>query len=363
MKTEDRARLVLEPNNRLENAWELDWPSLAPGLAHSVLSRQPDRVFTTSGTSGKPKVWHRTGEQLALELEVTAHLLRGEPDVVHATVKPTSLFGYVGAFIGAHLGIPTVFDEWGAAGTSLKGVRPLVFAVPASWRRLARTLADARLDRITIVHAGSILPTGLVKTVSELGHGDRGEILDLFGTTETGVIGSRWAFPTGELVWASMPDTRLEFADVDENGEARPTVTSRRIARCHGESHAGSVVLDDWLVPTSATTFGFKGRRERMVKPGGRAVDLDALEGQISTLVPGVDIACVPTEHPELGEHVEVLVAGPPDVAEAVIALLRARGASLSFVPGSARSVDQIQRSPMGKVRRVLPQTKEDTAA
>lgn len=365
MSAIDEARAWLKPGSPFRHDWAFDWSRLPRGVARELLDEQPARVFDTSGTSGQPKVCLRSGAQLALELEVTADLIPGVPDAVHATVNPASLYGFVGTFIGAHLGVITVFDEWGIRGTPLIGDRPLVFTVPASWRRLARALATARFEHITVVHAGATLPRGVLNAIENLGRDGRADLIDLFGATETGVIGSRQVFPVCEPVWMTVPDTQLVFPPVDDSGEARPTVTGPRVTPPYGRTgDPRSVLLDDWLVPTGPRSFGFAGRRERIVKPGGHAIDLDLLEEQIGALLPMLDTACVPVAHPELGEQVEVLVVGSPGIEVDVMRVLRRAAAhSLAFVPGSVKPVDYIPRSPMGKVRRVLSKQNAESAA
>jgi acyl-coenzyme A synthetase/AMP-(fatty) acid ligase len=358
----DAAREILAPEFRGHH-WFLDWSALSGDGTDELLACQPGRIFMSSGTTGKPKACRRSAEQLIRELDATVALLSHRYDSIHATVNPGSLYGYVGTFIGARLGIPTTFDEWGAAGRPITGLRPLIFTVAASWRRLRPTVERVQCDFVTVVHAGSMLPPVALATVGERALLGRARVLDLFGTTETGVIGSRRALPEWETAWTVCPDTSLTFPALDDDGEARPTITGPRIVgSTPGADH--SVRLDDWLAPSGDRAFGFRGRRERLVKPGGRRVDLDLLEAQVTALVPQFDIACVPRLDPELGEHVEVLVAGRAAAAvEAMASLRLAPPESLCFMPKWVTPVDYISKSAMGKVRRVLPRSNKVPAA
>ena len=367
MEPLELASQVLDPSSEVGKQWTLDWSSLPAGQAEELLKNQPDRIFQTSGTSGQPKLWHRTGTQLALELEVTAGLLGGEHDGVYATVDRRTLYGYVGACLGAQLNIPTTFDELGNGGTPIPGKHPVIFTVAATWRRLRRILRNAvdssSFERVSIVHAGSCLASNVPETLMSFRLGDCARILDFFGTTETGIIGSREALPDARPHWTIAADTRLTFGRLDENGEARPAVTSPRLGRLEGERQSQEVILGDWLTPVDNRTFRFNGRRESFIKPGGRAVNLDRLESQISQILPDFDIACMPMAHPEYGEHVELLIVASRQNATQAMAMLRRQARSLDLIPDSVRSVRHIPRSAMGKVRRVPLNIHKEVAA
>jgi acyl-coenzyme A synthetase/AMP-(fatty) acid ligase len=359
----DAARKILAAEFR-EHHWAFDWSAIPHDDVCELLYHQGDRDFMSSGTTGKPKAIRRSAKQLIQELDATLALLSHRYDSIHVTVSPGSLYGYVGTFIGARLGLPTTCDEWGAAGRPITGVHPLVFTVAASWRRLRPAVESAQCNFLTVVHAGSILPPVALATVGERAVQGRAEVLDLFGTTETGVIGSRQALPERKTVWTLCADTTLTFPQLDDHGEARPTVTSPRTIGTASPGAFPSIRLDDWLVPIGDRAFGFRGRRERLVKPGGRCVDLDRLEAQIMSVVPQFDIACLPRLDPDFGEHVEVLVAGHAAAAdETMISLRSAPPESLSLLPKWVTPVDYIPKSAMGKVRRVLPRSNEASSA
>lgn len=364
MHAVDQARRVLELD-RLGRHWAFDWSTVRDGVVHELLAEQHERTFTTSGSTGDPKAITRSADGLVRELDVTMATLDGKHDSVHATVHPSSLYGYVGACVGAGLGVPTTFDQWGAHRVPIVGSNPLVFVVPAAWRSVRTTLDEGTWTCATIVHAGSTLPPAVVAYASDPARRRSVEVLDLFGTTETGLIGVRRVHPQQEGAWTTCADTVLDFPVVDDDGEGRPVVTSPRVVD-PAQPDASAVQLDDWLVPCSGRRFGFRGRRLRLVKPGGRRVDLDLLEAQISALFSELDIACQPRVHTELGEDVEVFVVGRAGTGVELEVLSRLRRApvrSLTFVPRWVTAVDHIPRSAMGKPRRVLNHPNKETAA
>jgi acyl-coenzyme A synthetase/AMP-(fatty) acid ligase len=363
MNLVDHALKLLEPVGHGRH-WTIDWSALPVCVAAELLAGQDDRTFMSSGTTGEPKALTRSAQMLVRELDATIAVIGRDNDWVHTTVNPRSMYGYMATYIGARLGVPTTFDEWGMTRQPISGTKPLIFTVPISWRSLRPRLDDTTSASVTIVHAGSTLPPASLSYAEHRSAIQDVHLIDLFGTTETGLIGIRRAHPEGDTTWTICTDTVLTYPKLDEEGEARPVVTSPRVAGGSDSGTVRSVRLDDWLMPATQGSFGFRGRRERLVKPGGRQVDLDLLEAQVSALVPEFEIACVPRIHPELGEDVELLIVAP--VGSEIDILSRLRGApaaSLTFVPRWVNAVNDIPRSAMGKVRRVASGPIEETAA
>lgn len=354
----DQARSALELHE-LGRRWAFDWSDISRDDREALLHAQRARIFETSGTTGAPKAVRRDPVKLMQELEVTAMVLGSGHDHVHATVDPRSLYGYVGVFIGAYLGVPVTFDQWGVTRQPVSGQNPLIFTVPATWRSFAAQASIGSNARVTVVHAGAMLPA----VVSDFARRSEASvrIVDLFGTTETGMIGSREVLAIKPAVWEVAPDVVMEFASIDEHGEGRPRVRGTRVAPAEGAAEGEGRILDDWLVPAGQRRFGFNGRRERVAKPGGRRVDVDLLEAQISVLLPGIDTACVIREHHTLGESIELIAAVPEALVKGLERQLHsARVEQLSYVPNRVSAVKAIPRSAMGKVRRVAVTTAEE---
>ena len=353
----DQARQALEPDRR-ERSWHFDWSALPDGVAAALLASQHERVFMTSGSTGEPKPISCSADMLIRELDSTKAILGAAHDWVHATVHPSSRYGSTGTCIAARYGIPVTFDVLGTTREQIRGTNPLIFTVPTSWRSLHAALQITKCESMTIVHAGCMLPPAVLDYAEAHSSICQVELLDFFGTTETGLIGVRRAYPDPEPAWTVCADTELVFPELDEQGESRPEVTSPRVANGVGHAARASVELDDWLFPAGTDAFGFRGRRERLAKPGGKRVDLDQLEYQIGALLPEFhDIACRPRRHRELGEDIELLVDCSPRDAAEIAGLIRHHSAeSLIHVPKWVTAIDLLPRSPMGKVRHsVLP--------
>jgi acyl-coenzyme A synthetase/AMP-(fatty) acid ligase len=344
---------AIDRGRKLGPRWAVDWPELGSVQRRRLLDSLPLRSFSTSGTSGRSVTWLRTGEQLRTELAVTRALLPTSIDAVCTTVNPSTLYGYVGLLLGLELGVPTVYDEWALSGDAIGGRHPLIVTVPPSWSNLFPSLVASPTKEATFVHAGSRLPSLALDVLNAIR--PRDELIELFGSTETGLIAHRRAWPPpGARWWELVGDVKLGKGRVDHGcGEEELVVTSSRVGIPDGESATSTVATGDWIV-RQGRGFYFEGRRSSRCKPGGRPVDLDDLEDRIASVLGTSHLMCVPVEHARLGEHIELLlVSNRSSDSHEVLDRLRRAALTIPIVPCAVRTVDHIDRSPMGKIRRI----------
>ena len=174
----------------------------------------------------------------------------------------------------------------------------------------------------------------------------------MFGATESGLVATRPAARAG----GSAPWTFVRDAHVPAVGGWRVSqplvVTSPRVGRPATGEPSSTVQLGDHVLPLDERHFQFFGRRERIAKVGGAAVDLDRLEQQVSAALGVHDVACAGTVVKEFGDHViarVVLDPGDARIAAAVRRDLRSHvGTGLDVLPLVA-VVSEIERGPMGK--------------
>lgn len=349
---------VLNAPEDLGRCWSFNWSRVEEGERKALLANLPDRVFDTSGTTrGRGVSWHRTGRQLAAEVEVTVGLLPSGIDAMFSTAPPTSLYGYVfTSLVPARLGVPVTFDRWGMHGSPLGGRHPLIAMIPPAWKRLEALLAAAPAERVTLVHAGAPLPARAFEVASRFSRPLRS--LELFGATETGLIAWREAAPPlSDAPWTLVDDvTMLPSRPQDQLEGERPLgLRSPRVGRRRGRRRLAHHILGDLVKPLGSRQFIFAGRRERLCKPGGKLVDLYDLEDRVAALLPNVDAACLPVLHPELGEHVELcfVASSSGPTAEEVRRRLMLAQPPLPVVPARIVPVANIERSAMGKVRAI----------
>ncbi|NRQ37773.1 acyl--CoA ligase [Nonomuraea sp. NN258] len=274
------------------------------------------RAFRTSGTTGEPVTWLRDTGQLRAEAAILAELCSaGQADGIVCYAPPDHLYGYLmGLALPELTGLPCrILSVTAPLSSGFAGFRrPVVAALPAAVVTMARDLPTLRrLDRLTLVHGSAALTPAAVDLLAALD--GRAELVELFGSTETGLVGRRsrhtddWR-PAPDVTLATEPDGRLR-------------VTSPRIARRDGEpaGPAGmrDTVLDDLVTVNPDQTFRWLGRANRLIKINGRRVHLDQVESALRDLVPGATLWCRAEPDAVRGEWFSVLVT-ESDRVEAV---------------------------------------------
>ena len=279
--------------------------------------------FATSGSTGEPVRWRRTVEQLDAEAALLASVCgAGGADGIDGIVcypPPRHLYGYLmGRALPDLLGVPCrqvgVTDPPQRAFAGLR--RPLVAALPAAFAALRRALPVLRrLDRTVVVHSSAMLPAAGPRLVSELD--GRARLVELFGSTETGLVAAR----TGGPLWTLAPDTRFA-APLAAGYEGALRVCGPRLAHRPDRPAPTDHVLDDLVSIVDDRTFRWLGRLSRLVKVNGRRVHLDAVQDALREAVSEVSIEVRATGDEVRGEWFDVVV-GDPGAVRAVAAACR----------------------------------------
>ncbi|NYI06949.1 AMP-binding protein [Allostreptomyces psammosilenae] len=294
----------------------VDWRELGVRDAGDLLALLPPVLpFATSGTTGTPRRWWRTREQLVAEAERLAALLapaRSDAVLVHAPLR--HLYGLLlGALVPALLGLPAYYR--GAVEPPRPGPhRPLVVAVPSTWSLLKRSLSVLRGYRaLTVVHSTGRLPVDSVRRVRRAAPSLA--LYEVHGSTETGMIAVRTT-EDGEFALADDVELTPGLAP----GRTVPlSVRGARLARPDGGPPPVDHVLDDLVRVTGPRAYRLVGRAGRIVKIDGRRADLAAVEATLRAAVPGLELACVLVPDPVRGEWYEVRVRGSLEQRRAVV--------------------------------------------
>lgn len=283
--------------------------------------------FATSGSTGTPVEWLRGEDQLDAETRLLAGLLDG-PDLdlicTHAPVG--HLYGHlVGHRLPALLDVPVrhvpVTEPFDVSGAR----HPLLVTLPASFSVLARSLSALdRCARVTLVFSSAQIPPLAHEVVTLLG--ERARLVELFGSTETGLVATR-VFPGGPE-WTLAPDVRFA-PGLPATG--RLTIRGPRLAARDTWPPAEEITLDDEITVTGANTFSWHGRAGRLVKINGRRLNLDTVRATLSAAVPDATVWCVPEADEVRGEWFTVTV----DTADP--ATLCALGAAVATLPAWQR--------------------------
>ncbi len=318
----------------------------------------PDEVrFATSGHSGEPVMWLRTGEQIQAEVTLLADTVVGQVDRVVNYAPPHHLYGYLlGGLLPDHLGVP-VQHLWRTPLTPpdlTSDERTLFVCLPATWLML-RSLTDRirALPGSVAVHSTGPTTSVTRDVLAALEDSDF-RAVELFGSTETGAVAHRSLAPpaTRPSLWTLFDDVWL-VPDPDSRGEQLLRVSGPRLARRHDMARLPDTTsLDDLVRPAGERHFELLGRSTRLIKINGRRIRLEHVETALTDVFPDLDVVCVPQRDRVRGEHYELFYSdklgklAPADIHEQLQVVLP--GVPL---PRLTHQVEVIPRSPTGKVR------------
>lgn len=275
-----------------------------------------DRVFRTSGHTGAPIDWARTGAQLVAETDLVAATALGPVDQVVTFAPTTHLYGALFAdLLPRILGVPVqdLSHDVLALPDLRPGVRTLFVCLPASWHVMRAVAAgDGDLTGSIALHGTGPTTAATAQALPRLtARGLRA--VELFGSTETGGVAHR-DISAGPAPWRLLPDVTF----VDRPGSPYETcllhVSSPRIARrADADAPAPAHRLADVVRVVGDREFHFVGRSSRLVKINGRRCDLGAVEELLAAALPGADVVCLAVRDGVRGEHYELFHTGPDD--------------------------------------------------
>ncbi|MFF1946117.1 hypothetical protein ACFVWF_28740 [Rhodococcus qingshengii] len=340
-----------------DHPWTVRWDRYRGSAAELVLSALPESVsFETSGTTGQSQSWSRPRESLWAEVSMLAGLVGPhQPRAALCSVHPHHLYGALSSvLLPAHLGIPAWFRPGfiGEMPPADSADSWLVTAIPWTFSLLRRNLPWVRsAGRVTVLHASGMIPDAALEFLDEAGAA-QARVVEVFGATESGGVATRqWSAGTPPH-WSLIDD--VSFADSlrENEGEVSLRVRSPRLAHRPGEPHPESCLLDDHVERLDERTFRFSGRRTRLVNINGRRLNLDRLEDLLTPIEGCLDLAVRPVSDPMIGEHIELYLVLDKGIALGDLDLAAAF-ARIGIRPRRICSVDEIDRTEIGKFRRI----------
>ncbi|MFE1174105.1 hypothetical protein [Streptomyces sp. NPDC058773] len=351
-----------------DEPWVVRWDTFRGDLdaiEELVLGALPSTVaFRTSGTTGAGQTWYRTKAFMWSEAGMLARLLAPrQPEAVLSFVHSQHLYGALtSVLVPARLGIPVWYRPQFTGRLPPVGEhrRWAVMAIPWIFSLLRRHLPWVRsVDQLTVLHASGMIPDAALDFLAEAG-ADRARIVEVFGATESGGVGTRQWSEGDPPDWSLIDD--VSFADPVRAGEGEVAlkIRSPRLAFLTDGVAPDSCELDDHVERLGDRAFRFTGRRTRLVNVNGRRFNLDRLEDQLAPVLDCVDHALRPVTDPMIGEHIELLVVLEPGTEVADLDLTAAFE-RIGVRPRRVRAVERIDRTEIGKFRRV--QTTETTDA
>jgi acyl-coenzyme A synthetase/AMP-(fatty) acid ligase len=304
-------------------------------------------VSATSGSTGAPRRWQRSADQLWLETGLLAKQIAADrPQALLSLIPPLHLYGaLVTVLLGARMGLPS----WYCPDTATElphaaAKRWVIGAIPSGLTRMRRETAWlSEREWVTILHSTARLPDSAADVLRILPGCAR--LLEIFGSTETGAIAFRGF---GDTEWTLAEDVDFGASDYvhAEPAETQLMIRSPRLAAEAGYPQTAEWTMVDFIVRTGEDKFRFEGRRVRLVKVNGRRVDLDQVEATLRENIACADLTCVPVTDGVRGEHFDLQIV--PD-GPIPFAAMEATFRHLGVQPRRIASVAEIQRSAVGK--------------
>ena len=349
----------------------------------ALIPRATSPVLLTSGTTGSPKGANRPARpsdpRAAADMVQGGGLLQVVPyrsgDVFAIPSPLFHAWGLSQLIVAAALGSTVILSpRFSPAGTVRAVVEHRATVLAVVPVMLQRMLAEPDLDlgamspslRI-VASSGSALPAA----VSEAWMDRVGDSLyNLYGSTEVGQA----TIATPEDLRAS-PGTAgrvapgSEVAILDEDGAEQPQGTEGRIFVANGAQFSGYTgggskeIVDGRMASGDVGYFDgdgllfVTGRSDDMIVSGGENVFPREVEEVLLTHPDIDDAAVVGTDDPDFGQRLAAFVVLAPsadeaEVTEAAVKDLVATELARHKVPRDVTFVDELPRTPTGKLLR-----------
>jgi acyl-coenzyme A synthetase/AMP-(fatty) acid ligase len=356
VRQEECAILTQNQGSLNNSAWFVPWNKYSIQERKNLLEQiVPQWVgFHTSGHTGKPLLWFRRRQQLLAEILLLNKLCY--EDTIDGIITFAPIHHIYGCLCSVLLpllmGVPVWFQpiEHPTFITRSDLAHPLYIAIPATLTYLEHELSVLRTyQHITIVHSTAQLsPIGnnLVEKLFP-----RLRLIELFGSTETGLVATRVQPEAQDEYWRLANDVTFASLPEDLSQEVPLAIESPRIAWSQEGESFTSWKLDDFVFVVDKRTFKFEGRRNHLVKVNGRRIHLGYIEEILRGVLPCTDLACVIVPDTVRGENFDVMVV-PNECTPSLASVKRISADALAqyIQPRKVHMVQIIPRSATGKL-------------
>lgn len=323
----------------------LNTPVAVANINTRIAPERTVMVGYTSGSTGQPKIYPKLWRSVRGSTARNAESIRAalvEPAAtlwVLATVPPQHMYGMelsvllplIGG-MAVHAGRPLFPADIVAALAELPRPRVLI-STPVHLRAMVESALEFPAVDV-IVSATAPLDRSLASAVTaKLG----GEMVEMFGSTETCVLASRRT--AREDSWSLYEGVRLE-------PQADRTIV-------HAPWFVEPILLQDVVELQDDSKFTVRGRSSDMIEVAGKRASLSDLTRRILAIEGVQEAAVFQPDADAVGtiRRVAALVVAPTLTAREVLDRLAA-GVDSAFLPRPLLIVDRLPRNELGKLPR-----------
>ena len=325
-------------------------PSMLPRDAElPVTPRDPDAPFLTlftGGSTGSPKGWSKTPRNMFAEpcYHAAALEIRKE-DIFLSTVPANHIYGLLFSVLAPFVSSARILNETYVFPREVVGAvrdrkATVLVSVPVHYRTLKIKELQPYSLRIALSSAGV-----LDKADAEFFYKRTGvDVLEVFGSTETGGIATRRRF-LGNEAWFPMDPVEWKIK------EGRLRVRSDFLSPELPRDREGFFITADCVEAEGGDHLILRGRADSIVKVGGKRVDLQAVQSKLKQ-IPGVRDAFVISIPVSKGRQNEVAALAATELDPSQLLREMGRISEAYAAPKRIVAVESIPMTATGKYDR-----------
>ncbi|MBN2040507.1 MAG: acyl--CoA ligase [Spirochaetes bacterium] len=255
-----------------------------------TIKRDTDSLFLklfTGGSTGKPKVWYKTPENVLSESMYHADKLRiTQNDIVLSTVPPQHIYGLLFSVLMPFIAGSKVTDKVCVLPSEIianinEYSASVMISIPLHYRALKGSDFKVPSLRAVLSSGGNLDIEDAKAFYKQTGV----EVLEIFGSTETGGIATRYN-SGADIPWRIMDNK--EWKIKSEQLCIKSTFISPDVPK----DNDNFFMTGDRVEKIDDSSFKHLGRSDGIIKVAGKRVDLDEVENVLKK-IPEVNDAVV----------------------------------------------------------------------